>query len=263
MRQRVIAVLVLGAVLAVAMAAVATAKWTVFQVGNLILKTEGKVMPTALPRHELAPSSFQTRGRIETADGTHPPALREGVIYFDESGELDARGLPVCAGGQLEARNTKGAKKACGDSIIGEGTGVAEIAFPEQKPIRVTSPLTIFNGGIQNGTTTMFIHAFITVPVPAAIVAVFEFRRVDVGPYGTRGVFKIPVIAGGSGSTVGFDFKIKRFYNYRGKRKSYDLSSCPDGRISVKGEGIFKDEVGDGEKTTIGGALILPCTPKE
>lgn len=266
MRRGFILAFNVGLVLAFAVAAVAAANWTTVRAGNLVLKVEGKLAPRAYPRHEFAPASFRTRVRIATADATHPPALREGVIYVDKNGTFDARGLPVCKAGQLEARDTKAAIKACGAAIVGSGEGTAEIAFPEQKPIIVKSPITIFNGGVKGGTTTMFLHAFITVPTPAAIVSSLKFTRVDAGRYGMRGVAKVPVIAGGSGSVTAFDFKIKRLYDYKGERKSFDLTRCPDGHIDAKGTGVFKDEVRDGvhdgETTTLSATLSFPCTPE-
>jgi hypothetical protein len=262
MRKGVVLTLMLAAVLAAVLTAGATAKWSVFRVGNLILKAEGKVSPTTLPRDEFAPTSFHGRGRIETVDGTHPPAIREGLLYIDRDGGFDAKGLPVCRAGQLEARDTKSAKRVCGDAIVGSGIGTAEIAFPEQRPIVVHSPLILFNGGERGGTLTLFVHAYITVPTPAAIVTSFKFSKVHVGQYGLRGVFQIPVIAGGSGSVTGFEFRIERHYHYKGRMKSYDLGKCPDGHIDVKGEGVFKDEVGDGGETSVGGAIVFPCKPK-
>ncbi|HET8862294.1 MAG TPA: hypothetical protein VFM94_03490 [Solirubrobacterales bacterium] len=253
-------------VLVFAGAAAAAAKWTTVRVGNLILKVEGRLSPRAFPRHEYAPASFRTRGQIATVDGAHPPALREATVYIDRNGTFDARGLPVCRAPELEARDTRAAKRACGDAIVGEGEGAAEIAFPEQRPIVVHSPITIFNGGVAGGATTLFLHAFITVPAPAAIVSSFEFTRVKAGRYGMRGVARIPVIAGSSGSLVGFDFKIKRLYGYRGERKSFDLTRCPDGVIKAKGSGVFVDEVvdgvDDGKRTTLSASLSFPCTPK-
>jgi hypothetical protein len=256
----------LGLIVAVAVAAVATAGWTTIRAGNLIFKVEGKLFPATLPADEFGPSWFRTRGQVATADGSHPPALREGVFHIDRNSMLDAHGLPVCRAGQLEARDTKGAKSACGRAIVGSGTGTAEIAFPEQRPILVDSPITLFNGGVAGGTTTLFAHAFITVPVPAAIVTVLKLRNVKAGRYGIRGTIAVPVIAGGSGSVTAFDFTIKRFYRYKGEKKSYDLTKCPDGHINVKGMGVFKDEVrdgvADGEETKILASLVVPCTPK-
>lgn len=256
----------LSLVLAFAVAAVAAASWTTIRVGNLTFKVEGRLSPRSLPRHEFAPSSFRTRAQIASSDGTHPPALREGVVYVDKSGTFDARGLPACKASELEARDTKAAIRVCGDAIVGSGKGTAEIAFPEQKPILVDSPVTIFNGGVKGGKTTMLLHAFITVPTPSAIVSTFKFSPVKGGRYGLRGVAKVPVIAGGSGSVTAFDFTIKRRYTYQGRRKSYDLTKCTDGQIKVKGTGVFKDEVrdgiDDGKKTTLSASLSFPCTPK-
>lgn len=256
----------LGLIVVLAGAAVATAKWTTVRAGNLIFKIEGKLAPSAYPRHEFAPASFRTRGRIATADRSHPPALREGIVYIDKNGIFDARGLPVCKARELEARDTRAARRVCGKAIIGTGSGTAEIKFAEQSPLPVKSPITIFNGGVRGGTTTIYLHAFLTVPVPAAIVSSFKFTRIRAGRYGMRGVAKIPVIAGSAGSVTSFDFKIKRRYTYRGRRKSFDLAKCPDGVIRVKGSGVFKDEVRDGvedgKETTISASLSLPCTPK-
>lgn len=266
MRRNLFAAFNLGLILTFAVAAIAVGKWTTVRAGNLVLKVEGKLAPTVLPRSEFAPSSFRTRAQIVTADKTHPPALREGVIYIDKNGRLDAQGLPVCNAGQLEARDTKAAIRACGDAIVGNGQGTAEIAFPEQAPILVDSPITLFNGGVEGGTTTLYAHAFITVPAPAAIVTSFKLHDVKAGRYGTKGIVQVPVIAGGSGSVVAFDFKIQRSYEYKGEKKSYDLTKCPDGHINAKGTGVFKDEVRDGvhdgEKTSISASLVFPCTPK-
>jgi hypothetical protein len=256
----------LGLAVVLVAAAAATAKWTTVRVGNLVFKIEGQLAPRAFPRHEFAPASFRTRGRIATADGSHPPALREGIVYIDRNGAFDARGLPVCRAGQLQARDTRAARRVCGDAIVGTGLGSAEIAFAEQRPITVKSPITIFNGGVRGGTTTIYLHAFITVPVPAAIVSSFKFTKVKAGRYGMRGVAKIPVIAGSAGSVTSFDFKIKRTYTYKGRRKSFDLTKCPDGVIRAKGTGVLKDEVrdgvDDGKTTTISASLKFPCTPK-
>jgi len=256
----------LALIVALVAAAVATARWTTVRVGNLVFKIEGRLAPRAFPRHEFAPASFRTRAEIATADGSHPPALREGIVYVDRNGTFDAHGLPVCTTGQLQARDTRAAKRACGNAIIGSGSGTAEIAFAEQAPIAVRSPITIFNGGVKGNTTTIYLHAFITVPVPAAIVSSFKFTKVKAGRYGMRGVAKIPVIAGSAGSVTSFDFKIKRSYTYKGRRKSFDLTKCPDGVIRVKGAGVFKDEVrdgvDDGKTTTISASLKFPCTPK-
>lgn len=253
-----------GLVLAFAAGTVATAKWDVFQAGNLILKFDGGTLPEALPRHEPAPIGAFAKLQIGTTDGSHPPAFRGGTFEVDRNTSIDATGLPVCKSAQLEARDSRAARRVCGDAIVGKGQGTVEIAFPEQTPILVRSPLTFFNGGVRNGTTTLFVHAFITVPAPTAIVTTVKFSEIHSGRYGIHVVSEVPVIAGGSGSVLAARFTVKRFFTYKGQKRSYLMGSCPDGRLAfriVKTD--FKVETaGNLAGPPLSGTLVRPCIPK-
>jgi hypothetical protein len=241
----------------------AAAKWSVFQTGNLTLKADGKALPSTLPSREFAPVFFNASGEIATVDGAHPPATREAVLYIDRNVEADTYGLPVCKKGQLEARTVAEVRRICGEATVGSGLGTAEIAFPEQTPFPVESPLTLFYGGTKGNLTTLFIHAYITVPTPTAIVTTIKFHaNTHEGRYETRADIDVPKIAGGSGSLTGFHFKIGRRYTYRGFDKSFVMGRCPDGHLQVKGAATFKDEVGGDADQTISFQLSLPCTPK-
>jgi hypothetical protein len=118
----------------------------------------------------------------------------------------------------------------------------------------VSSPLTMFNGGVQGGETTIFVHAFITVPVPAAIVTPVKITPIRHGPYGIHTVAKIPVIAGGAGSVTKFNLRIHRKFTYRGKKESYLTASCPTGHYLTKGHVLFDDD------TLVEIVHALPCT---
>lgn len=265
MRRNSMLVLALGAALAIAVAAVATAKFETFQAGNLVLKVDGGVSPKTLPKKTYAPVTVNVKGKISTKDGTHPDAFREGVIDFDKNGKIDTTGLPICKGAQLEARTTVSAKKVCGKSVVGTGSGLIQIAFPEQRPIPVKSPITVFNGGTKGGKTTLYIHAYITVPVPSAVVTTVTIKKVSKGRYGLSSVAKVPVIAGGSGSVLEFNINFGKTYNYKGKKKSYIVARCTDGRFNAKViSADFFNEDGDGPrtKTSLSGTVIRPCTPK-
>lgn len=263
MGRKSMLVLALGAAFAVAVTAVATAKFEVFQAGNLVLKVDGGVTPKALPKSTYAPVTVNIKGKIETKDGTHPPALREVLADFDKNGKIDTTGLAVCKGGQLEARTTAAAKSVCGKSVVGSGSGRIEISFPEQAPIPVNAPITVFNGGTSGGKTTLYIHTYITVPVPAAVVTTVTIKKISKGRYGLGTVSKIPVIAGGSGSVLDFNIKFGKTYNYNGKKKSYLVARCTDGHFNAKvNKAIFKNEAGDRSTTTLSGTVIRPCTPK-
>lgn len=247
----------------IALAGVASAKWDVFRAGNVILKFDGGAVPKKLPRHELAPIGVYGKIQISTTDHTHPPAFRGGVFEVDRNATIEARGLATCKLGQLEARDSESARRVCGASIVGSGQSTVEIAFPEQEPILVKSPLTFFNGGVGGKTTTLFVHAFITVPVTAAIITKVKLREIDKGRYGLRIESSIPVIAGGSGSLVDASFKVKRLFTYKGAQRSYLNAKCPDGRFIFRVlETDFKIEAaGRGVSPSVSGALQRPCTP--
>lgn len=264
MRRNLIAVLALGAALAVAFTAVATAKFDRFVFGNVVLLVDGGVSPKALPKKRMAPVRVRVAGKISTRNGAHPPAFREALIDFDKNGTVNARGLAVCKGGQLQARNTRAAKRVCGKTIVGKGSGRIQISFPEQRPILIKAPITVFNGGVRRGTTTLFIHTFITVPVPAAVVTTVKIKRVRKGRYGVRTISKIPVIAGGSGSVLDFNINFGRNFKFKGKRRSYIRARCADGRFLVKIiRAVFKDEAGvGGGNVNVSGNVVRRCRQK-
>jgi hypothetical protein len=263
MRRNLLVALALSAALAVGVAAFATAATITVRAGNLITTFSGSASPKKLPRNEYAPASTHIKGKIKTSDGTHPSALREVVVDIDKDVKINVKGLASCKAGELEARDTKAALRVCGDSEIGKGIAHVEIAFPEQKPILVTSPLTVFNGGEKGGKVKLLIHVFITVPVPAAIVTDVTITRKGSG---IHSVAKIPVAAGGSGSAIDFDFTVGKKYVYKGKKVGYGEAKCPDGKFKVNVPKIlFKNEAklpGVAPTTTLKGSLLVPCTPK-
>jgi len=262
MRRKAMVVLALSAMLAIGVAAIAGAASTRIRAGNLVLTFGGTSIPKKLPRHRYAPVSTLIFGKIATSDGTHPSAMRESVIDIDKDVRVDPRGLPVCKPGQLEARNTSAAKRVCGKSTIGHGIAHAEIAFPEQAPIKVTSPITVFNGGGNARRSKMLIHTFITIPVPSAIVTRVTIRKRGTG---IHAIAKIPQIAGGSGSVLDFRFKLGRNFRVRGHRKSYAMARCPDGVFKAKTpKTVFKNEariLGVSPQTVLRGGLAVPCKP--
>jgi len=263
MRKNVAAVLALSAVLAIGATALAKAPSTRIHVGNLILTFGGDVSPKAMPRNDYVPVTTSIFGKIKTDDGTHPSALREAVVDIDKDVKINARGLPSCRAGQLEAQPTPAAKKICGKTILGSGNAHVEIEFPEQPPITIASPLTVFNGGERGGKVTLLIHVFITVPVPAAIVTQVTIQRKGSG---VHSIARVPVIAGGSGSTLDFKFKLGRTYTDKGKKVGYFEARCPDGKFRATArKTIFKNEAkvpGVVPTTTLAGSLFVPCAPK-
>jgi hypothetical protein len=174
-------------------------------------------------------------------DGSHPPALKEVLVETDKNGSVDVEGFPVCTSGRIQSTDTEHARAACGDTLIGEGVTKVGIAFPESGEVPVKSDLLVFNGGFKGGVTTFFIHAYITVPVPAAIVTTVKIKKIHNGRYGLLSTASIPKIAGGSGSVKSFSLKIGKKYTYKGKKHSILNLKCPDGKVQVAATAIFAD----------------------
>jgi hypothetical protein len=255
--------LALAAALSVGVVAIANAVQITLRAGNVVSTFGGSTSPKALPKNKFVPVSTNIFGKISTANGGHPPALREVEFDIDKDTKINVKGYPVCKAGQLEARDTNAALKVCGSTVIGKGEAHVEIAFPEQKPILVPSPLTVFNGGESGGKVKLLFHIFITVPVPAAVVTEVTITRKGTG---IHSVAKIPVVAGGSGSAVDFKFKVGKTYTYKGKKVGYAEAKCPDGvfKANVK-KILFKNEAhspGEAAQTELHGALAVPCTGK-
>jgi hypothetical protein len=255
MKKHPIHALALAAGLALVLAASALAKPEVVQVGNLFLRDNGGISPSKLPRHEQAPISATLDGQIGTTDGSHPPAIRSVVLDVDKTVQIDARGLPVCRVGQLEARTTAEAKRACPNAIVGSGEGEVEVAFAESTPFSARGPIVLFNGGVQGGTTLLFVHAYVSVPVPTAVVAPVKITPIHDGRFGLHTVTRIPPIAGGAGSVTKFKITIGRSFLAAGRRRSYLTASCPTGHYYTRGEVQF-----DGG-AELGITHVLPCTP--
>jgi len=258
MSNRLLRAIALSAALTATPAAVAAAEQaTVVKTGNLVIAFNGGLSPTKLPRHKLTPISFDVSGKIETVDGTRPPALREFVIEADRNSAVDAKGVPTCTAGKLDAQDTKHAEAICSRSaIVGTGTTNVEVEFPEQKPFVAKSKLLAFNGGVEGGTTTIFIHAYLSAPVSAAVVITVKVSKHPNGRYGTRSVASIPKIAGGYGSVKEFDLKIDREFTSGGERQGYLLAKCPDGHLNERTTAVFSD----GSELT--GSFVRACTPK-
>jgi hypothetical protein len=264
MRRNLLLALAIAALLTAGFATVATATKVTSHVGDLVLTFGGSTSPKKLPRTTYTPITSTIFGKITTDDGTHPSAFRETTVDIDKDVKVNVKGYPTCTEQQLTARNTPAALKVCGSAVVGKGIAHAEIKFPEQEPIPVTSPITIFNGGEKGGKVTLLIHTFITVPAPTAIVTTVTITRKGSG---LHTVARIPVIAGGSGSVLDFSFKLGKTYSYKGKKVGYAEARCPDGlfKVSVP-KTIFKNEakIPDVPAQTVlsNVRLAIPCTPK-
>lgn len=244
----------LASVTVATMTGIATAsKSVVVRGGNLILTINGDVFPVALPEKTPAPITLKMSGSIATNDGSQPPALRKVVIETAKDGYVNAEGLPACGESKLVATSTRSAEKTCQTSIVGRGHTTVRVAFPESTPFLAKGKVLAINGGVKGDVTTLFIHTYVDVPTPTAVITTVKIKRVNSGPYGLRSVATIPVIAGGSGSLIDFDLIIHRTFNYHGEEQSYLEGECHHDRQLARVTDIFADG------SEISGRLVRPC----
>lgn len=251
MRKNVLRTLVLTVIALLAMSGVALA--IVLREGTLEVVGEGGFMPTSLPKQKTAPIILHGEGSIGTTDGSLPPILRTLTVWFDKHGAVVTKGLPYCTKGKLAATTTATARKICAGSIVGEGSGTALIAFPEQKPFKATSPITIFNAPPHDGNPTVLAHAYLGVPAPTTYIVPVEIQKVHNGPFGFRTEATIPKIAGGAGIPLEGRLTIGKKWTYKGQRLSYANASCPSGKLQAKFEAEFTDS------TQLSGLILKHC----
>ncbi|MFT3864841.1 MAG: hypothetical protein QM729_11265 [Solirubrobacterales bacterium] len=225
----------------------------VLREGSIKVVTEGGFTPTTLPKRGTAPITLHGEGKIGTTDGSLPPILKTLTLWFDKHGEVVTKGLPYCTKGKLAATTTAQARKACAGAIVGEGYGTAIVAFPEQKPFKAGSPITLFNAAPHDGNPTVLAHAYLSVPAPTTYIVPVEVQRVHAGPFGFRTEAKIPRIAGGYGIPLEGRLTIGKRWTYKGKKLSYANAGCPSGRLQAKAEVEFSDS------TKLTGLILKHC----
>ena len=250
MRKRTIASAVILLPLVVAGAAYALT----LRAGPLIVEAEGGFKPTALPKRQDAPITLYGSGKASTVSGELPPIVDTLEIEFDRHGHVDTNGLEVCTAGKLQATTVPEARKACPNAIVGKGQGKAIVAFPEQKPIPVSSPITLFNGPKKHGDDTLLAHAYTTVPAPTTFIVPVVIEKIHHGVYGYRTKAKIPKIAGGAGHPISGNLTIGKKWTFKGHRYSYVNARCETGHLQAKVKVSFKDG------TFLTGTFIKRCS---
>lgn len=233
--------------------AAGTAYALVIHAGEIIVTADGGFTPTTLPKHQDAPITIHGGGDISTVSGDFPPIIETITLEYDRHGHVDTTGLATCTEGKLTASTVAAARERCPGSIVGKGFGRGVVNFPEQAPIPVSSPITIFNGPQIHGNPSVLAHFYTKVPAPTAFVIPIEIEQIHKGLYGYRTKAKIPPIAGGNGIPISGHLEIGRKWTYKGVKHSYINARCETGHLQARGEFTFKD------KTVLSGTFIKPC----
>jgi hypothetical protein len=236
MTKKAIALAALGLLIAAA-----TASGLILRAGDLIVEAEGGFKPTNLPKHEDAPITLYGGGKASTVSGELPPIVETLTIEFDRHGHVETEGLEVCTAAKLQSTTVPAARRACPKAIVGEGKGSAIVAFPEQKPIPITSPITLFNGPKKHGDDTLIAHAFTTVPVPTTFIVPVVIEKIHHGVYGYRTKARIPKIAGGAGHPISGHIDVGKNWTFKGAKHSYVNARCETGHLQAKVKVSFKD----------------------
>lgn len=261
-----------GAVLAVAAVAVAEKPAPVVAGQEEALTLDGVFSPKALSKSTPTPGALQISGRVASATGILPPALRELTIETDRHGALNLEGLPTCVlGGRAIRRDADEIRKDCEGAIIGTGKAKFELAFPapapnafgpaypeevRSDPLFVDGELTIFNGGGGPHSATLLALVDLTGPYPVPIVAEVKVTTIHKGRFGTEAVVSIPRVAGGRGTLVSFKARIFKKFAYKGGTKSVLTLTCADGEVLAHVHGVFED--GTESDTDI----VRTCVPR-
>lgn len=245
---------ILIAAVAGVLAMAGTAGALKIRAGDLILNANGGFSPTDLPKYRDAPIKLYGGGRLSTVSGKLPPIVETVTIEFDRHGSVQTAGLPVCRAPRLQATTVPRARRNCPGSIVGRGFGRAVVAFPEQKRIPISSPITLFNGPRKRGRPTVLAHAYTTVPVPTTFVVPIVIEKINNGVYGYRTKARIPKIAGGAGHGISLKGTVGRKWTYKGRRHSYVNARCETGHLQARVEVTFKDG------TFLTGILVKGCT---
>jgi hypothetical protein len=241
------------AVTALALFAAASAYALKIEIGETLVSATIEIGPRELPAHGGAPVEVSNVTRINTTDGSAPLVLSELLFLFDKHGSVNATGLPVCTTAKLAGTTPQAARKRCAGSIVGEGTGRAEVRMPGQAPTQISSPLTFFNAPPVKGMPSLIIHAYETVPVPQAVLVPVTIERISHGRYGFQVDIRVPEIAGGFGAATLAKATIGKTWRHGGKTVGYVDAYCAGGRLQVNG----KITTSDG--SIFPGTLTSPC----
>ncbi|HET7445962.1 MAG TPA: hypothetical protein VFJ57_15035 [Solirubrobacterales bacterium] len=216
----------LAAALACIALLAAPAAAEVTQKNGLIVSFGGSISPRSLPRTGVAPIGVTVDGRIRTASGRLPPALRRIVLEINRNGVLEDRGLARCRVDQIQPSSSGKALAACGPAQVGSGRVAGQIVVPEQRPFAFRGRIIAFNGRRAGGGRAILAHVYTSSPFSLSVVLTFSLARTP-GTFGTRLVAVIPRKTRRLLHITAFRLHLGRSYSDGGRRRSYLSAGCP------------------------------------
>jgi hypothetical protein len=204
------------------LAAVANAE--LVERGDLFVKFEGGIFPTALPRDVNAPITVSIDGTIKTLSGARPPALRFISIAINKGGRIDTKGLPTCRRSQIEPATSQQALQACRPALVGEGRYLAALALPEQTNFPLRGRVLAFNA-VVGGKRAILANVYGQDPVPNSRVFVFHIHHAH-GTFKTILTAALPASLNRNGFLKKISLDLRRDFVYRGRKHSYLSAAC-------------------------------------
>lgn len=144
----------------------------VVQKGDVRVKFEGELAPTALPRTGQVPVRVSVGAKITALKAADPPRLKRISIAINSAGKFDPTALPSCTVRDIQPSTTQNALKACGSSLVGTGSFAAKVLLPQQAAFPAGGKLYAFNG-IYEGRPAILAHVYGTEPVPTSFTLPF------------------------------------------------------------------------------------------
>jgi hypothetical protein len=212
--------------------------------------------PKALSRTAPTPIALRLWSWIRPIAGSRYTPMTELIFATDANSAIDARGLPTCSGGRRAIREPRPIK-GCGKAIVGEGTVGFDFYIAEALPIPAKSKLILYNGGAEDGVTTLFAYTYFAQPFTTTLVMPIQIEAIQGGGFANRTTVTVPKVAGGSGSLTSFDLKIRKDFVRKGERVSVLTAKCPAGKLHARAEANFADG------TSLRFPLVRACVPRD
>jgi hypothetical protein len=230
--------------------------------GDLFVKFQGGIAPTALPRHADAPISVRVDGTVRSLSKERPPALRYITIAINRGGRIDTRGLPLCRRSQIEAASSAQALATCGPALVGQGRFAGAVTFPEQTAFPLQGKILAFNARADGGRAILA-HVYGDDPFPNTRILTFRIRKTQ-GTYGTVFNASLPASINRYGYLKRIVLNLRREFVHRGRTRSYLSAACaaPAGtRIGIFPFVRVSMTFADGRK--LASTLIRTCSVRE
>ena len=226
------------------------------EIGKTVVSATAELQPRELPRSGGAPVTLSTTVRINTNDGSLPPALKTLTFELDKNGFVETKGLPTCTLAKLEGTTPQQARSRCAKALVGKGTATARVQMPGAEAVKMSSPLSFFNATPTGGRPTIIAHAYETIPKANTLLVPIVVEKVNDGRYGYKAEVELPEIAEGHGSPILAQGTIGVTYRHGGREVGFLNARCSGGRLQVQGKLTFVN--GDFFPATLTSPCHLP-----